>query len=76
LGDVWKVAFELSQTEGIDFEILRIDCGVGVFRVLKKDVELKDLTRELRDKQFSYYYDNITRLPLIDWKDAQEWLRS
>jgi len=76
LGDVWKVAFELSQTEGIDFRILKIDCGVGVFRVLQEDVMLKDLTRELRDKQFSYYYDNIKTLPIIDWKDAQEWLRS
>jgi hypothetical protein len=76
LGDVWKVAFELSQTEGIDFKILKIDCGVGVFRVLNKDVVLKDLTSELRDQQFSYYYDNIKGLPLTDWHDAQRWLRS
>jgi hypothetical protein len=75
-GDVWKVAFELSQTEGIDFKVLKIDCGVGVIRVLKKDVVLKDLTKELRDKEFSYLYDNIQALPLADWKEAQEWLRS
>jgi len=75
-GDVWKVAFELSQTDGIDFKILKIDYGVGVFRVLKRDVVLKDLTGELRDKEFSYYYDNIKALPVVDWKDAQQWLRS
>jgi len=75
-GDVWKVAFELAQTKGIDFKILKIDYGVGVFRVMKKDVVLKDLTHDLRDKQFSYYYDNIKALPITDWKEAQEWLRS
>jgi hypothetical protein len=75
-GDVWKVGFELSQTDGIDFKILKIDYGVGVFRMLKKDVVLKDLTHVLHDKQFSYYYDNIKALPIIDWESAQEWLRS
>jgi hypothetical protein len=66
----------LSRTAGIEFKILRIDYGVGVFRLLNKDVVLKGLTKELRDKEFSYYYDNINALPLIEWKDAQEWLRS
>jgi hypothetical protein len=75
-GDVWKVAFELSQTEGVDFKILKIDYGVGVFKLLKKNVVLKDLTGQLRDKEFSYFYDNIKTLPLTDWKDAQQWLRS
>lgn len=75
-GDVWKVAFELSQTDGIDFKILKVDYGVGVFRVLKTDVVLKDLTDDLRDKQFSYFYDNIKALPITDWKEAQQWLRS
>ena len=37
-GDVWKVAFELSKTEGIDFKILKIDRGVGIFKVIKKDL--------------------------------------
>jgi len=75
-GDVWKVAFELSQTDGIDFKILKIDYGVGVFRVLKQDVVLKELSDDLRDKEFSYYYDNIKALPITDWKEAQQWLRS
>jgi hypothetical protein len=75
-GDVWKVAFELSQTEGIDFKILKIDYGVGVFRLLKKDVVLKDLTGDLRDKEFSYFYENIKALTVTDWQDAQQWLRS
>ena len=73
-GDVWKVAFELSRTEGIDFRILKIDCGVGVIRLTKEKPVLVDLTGELADKPFSYFYENISRLPIIEWNDAQAWL--
>ena len=73
-GDVWKVAFELSQTDGIDFKILKIDCGVGVLRLTKDKPALTDLTAELSDKPFSYFYENISRLPVIEWNDAQDWL--
>jgi hypothetical protein len=75
-GDVWKVAFELLQTEGIEFKILKIDYGVGVIKVLNNKTSLKDLRNELLDKEFSYYYENLSKLPVIDWIDAQEWLRS
>ena len=75
-GDVWKVAFELSQTEGIDFKILKIDRGVGVFKLTKDKPILIDLRSSLEDKQFSYFYENISKLPIIEWGDAQDWLRS
>ena len=75
-GDVWKVAFELAQTEGIEFKILKIDHGVGVFRLLNKDATLKNLHDELHNKEFSYYYDNLQKLPIVEWQKAQEWLRS
>jgi len=75
-GDVWKVGFELAQSEGIDFKILRIDYGVGVFRLTKKNVVLRDFTSKLQDKQFSYFYDNLKKLPIIDWLTAEKWLRS
>ncbi len=73
-GDVWKVAFELSQTEGIDFRILKIDSGVGVIRLSKDKPVLLDLTQELADKQFAYFYENVSRLPLTEWDAAQDWL--
>ncbi|HLJ88241.1 MAG TPA: class I SAM-dependent methyltransferase [Candidatus Angelobacter sp.] len=75
-GDVWKVAFELAQTEGIEFKILKIDHGVGVIKALRKNVKLKDLTAELFDQEFSYYYDNLNRLPIVEWHEAQDWLHS
>ena len=74
-GDVWKVGFELAQTEGIEFNIVKIDHGVGVVRITDRNAVLKDLTRELRDRAFSYYYDNIDRLPIMEWDAAQSWLR-
>jgi hypothetical protein len=73
-GDVWKVAFELSQTDGIDFKILKIDCGVGVIRLTKDKPTLIDLTNELSGKQFSYFYENVSKLPIVEWDNAQEWL--
>ena len=74
-GDVWKVAFELIQTDGVEFKILKIDHGVGVIKVMKPKVELKDFREELLDKEFTYYYDNLNKLPIIEWADAQTWLR-
>lgn len=75
-GDVWKVAFELSKTDGIEFKILKIDNGVGVIKVLNRAAELKDFREDLTFREFNYYYDNINKLPIVDWIDAQDWLRS
>jgi len=75
-GDVWKLAFELRKTDGIEFKILKIDHGVGVIKVIDPDVTLCDLRHELVNKAFSYYYDNLSQLPVTEWNDAQVWLRS
>lgn len=75
-GDVWKVAFELLNTKGIEFKILKIDNGVGVVRVLSDRPVLPDMRAELEPKQFSYYYDNLKSLPLAEWAEAQDWLRN
>ncbi len=75
-GDVWKVAFELSKTEGIDFKIIKIDNGVGVLSLTNNTPSLVDLTNELSDKRFSYFYENIAKLPIVEWNDCQNWLRN
>jgi hypothetical protein len=75
-GDVWKVAFELIETEGIEFKILKIDHGVGIIKVIDPNATLKNLEHLLLDKEFSYYCNNIDQLPIVTWDDAQEWLRS
>lgn len=75
-GDVWKVAFELAQTPGLEFKILEIDHGVGVVKVLDPNPKLKDMTAQLHDQEFSYFYDNIKKVPLSTWESAQDWLRN
>jgi hypothetical protein len=73
-GDVWKVAFELSQTQGVEFKIVKIDHGVGVIKVTKKNIKLKDLTETMTNKQFPYYFDSLKKLPVTNWENSQKWL--
>jgi hypothetical protein len=73
-GDVWKAAFEISQSKGIDFKIVKIDQGVGVFRVTEANPKLVDLTAELKEREFDYFYNNIDKLPLVDWQEFVKWL--
>jgi len=75
-GNGWKIAFELLETKGIEFKILKLDCGVGVVKVIDSNAVLKDLRNELLQKEFSYFYENFNKLPVTEWDDAQEWLRS
>lgn len=74
-GDVWKIAFELSRTRGIDFKIIQIDHGVGlVQKTGPTKPELVDLVEELEAKGFGYFYENHHSLPVIDWTDARNWI--
>jgi hypothetical protein len=73
-GDVWKVGFELLLTKGIDFKIVKIDHGIGVFKLTRKNPKLFDLSQTLNTAQFSYFYKNINKLPIIEWKNFQSWL--
>lgn len=75
-GDVWKVAFELAATEGVDFRIVAIDYGVGVFRVTGPGTQLVDLRHDLQERQFDYFYENVSALPVIEWDEAVKWIRA
>ena len=74
-GDVWKVAFELAQTNGIEFKILKIDHGVGMFRVLIQDVQVPDLANELGDKRFLYLFENFHHLPVVEYDEGRLWIQ-
>ncbi len=73
-GDVWKVAFELAATDGIDFRIVLIDHGCGVLRVSGKAPQLADMRARLTAAKFDYFYANHRMLPLSDWNDAFAWI--
>ena len=75
-GDVWKVGFELAQTEGLDFKIVQIDAGVGVFRIQNPETKLIDMQDEMTNAQFDYFCKNQNILPITEWVDAQSWITS
>lgn len=74
LGDVWKVAYELLATKGLEFKIVKIDYGVGVIKVIDKNAILKDFSEILTDAKFEYLHKNINKLPLVDWSEFNEWI--
>jgi hypothetical protein len=76
LGDVWKVAFELAQSPDLDFKILSIDYGVGVLRILKDSPIIPDLRTELKHERFSYFYNNVGSLPVLDYDHGRAWIES
>jgi hypothetical protein len=71
-GDVWKLAFELARTPGVDFSIIKIDHGVGVVKKKLGSVKLENLDHQLADVGFGYFYENHTSLPLVSWQDFAE----
>lgn len=73
-GDVWKVAFELMNTMGIDFKIIWADKGVGIFKIKDSGVILSDNEKELKIKNYQYFFDNYTTLPIIQATDALKWI--
>lgn len=74
-GNVWKLAFELIGTAGVEFKIFKIDCGVGVVKVNTPDVKLLDLRGELNPRKFSYFADSVGRLPLVDFEQGKAWIK-
>lgn len=77
-GDVWKVAFELKQTPGVEFALLQIDMGVGIVKPLASTraeaVQLADLTAELTPRHFDYFYAHHRELPLKTYPEGRQWI--
>jgi hypothetical protein len=75
-GDGWKVAFELLDTEGVDFRLVAIDHGVLVVKPLRAGIELADRQRELGPARFAYFAEGFARLPVTDYAGACGWIGS
>jgi len=68
-GDVWKVAIELSQSEGLDFKIVNIDTGVGILKK-NENYEYKKIL-EIKNKNFDDFYDKyLDQLSIINSLEA------
>jgi SAM-dependent methyltransferase len=73
-GDVWKVAFEIAATRGLEFRIALIDHGVGILRADPGHAPLADMSANLAESRFGYLYENIGDLPVIPWDEAVAWI--
>lgn len=74
-GDGWKCAFELLETPGLEFRLLRLDHGVLVIRPLRSGIELADRRAALNDTRFTYLAENFERLPVTDYPGAVAWVQ-
>lgn len=74
-GDVWKVAFEINQTPGLEFALLYIDMGVGVMRRKPTgSVEIPDLSAQLTTERFAYFLKHYQELPVLQAAEGRQWL--
>jgi hypothetical protein len=74
-GDVWKVAFELCQSENVKFVIANIDQGVGLLKITTNPTYIKQ--PEIKDKIFSDYKNfYYKQLPSVNVKTALDFIKS
>ena len=74
-GDVWKIAYELINSQGIDFRIIAIDGGQCVVFKDSNNFHIPCLHKELQDLNFDYLYNNLNKLPIIDLNKGLNWIR-
>ncbi len=73
LGDVWKIAFDLMNITGIEFQLILIDFGVLVIRKYQEKVDFNTTQVCHENRNFDYFYRNRHILPLIEWNDFTLW---
>ncbi len=65
LGDVWKLAFDLTNRTDVNFNLVLIDQGCGV---LTKETN-KSRKQIATEYTWNFYKDNWRNLPLISFED-------
>jgi len=65
-GDVWKVGVELSVSQGIDFNVVLADHGVGIIKKINKITNYKDRYIELKDLRFKDYFNFTDKISFIN----------
>ncbi len=73
-GDGWKVAFELLESDGIEFRLVAIDHGVIVVKPIVPGARLADKRAELAPARFDYFAERFAWLPVTDYPGAQRWI--
>ena len=69
LGDVWKVAVELSQSNNLEFKIVNIDRGLGILKLKKNYSYIRD--KNLINLNFNDFHSKYHKLlPIISCEEA------
>ena len=73
-GDVWKVAYDLSKSENIDFIIANIDQGVGLLKINNNSKYIRQ--NEIHNKSFNDF-KNIyyKQLPTVSVETALNFIK-
>lgn len=72
-GDVWKVAFELANSTGIEFRLIKADSGVGVAIKLSDTYKFTPLP-SLKNERFGYFYEHHRELPVVGPEEGLEFI--
>ena len=75
-GDVWKIAYELINSEGIDFKIISIDGGQCVVFKESNNFYIPCLFKELKSQNFDYFHQNFNKLPIIELDEGFDWIKN
>ena len=60
--------------KGIEFKILDIDNGIGIFRLTGEEIIFPDLSQELSKQNFKYFLAHLDHLPVVDWDELYQWV--
>lgn len=71
LGDVWKLAFDLTNDLDLFFEIYQTDCGVGILQPKKSFKEFNENNLKSQDLDWQFYVDNVSSLPRVSAKSLR-----
>lgn len=64
-GDVWKVAYELSNSKNCIFEVVECDAGIGFLKILD-NFEYNFQNEKLKDLSFKDFLKLKKEIPFID----------
>jgi hypothetical protein len=75
-GDIWKIAFELIDSNGINFKILSIDGGQCILFKSESKYSIPNYYEEFKNLSFQYLYENYYKIPVIDLKEGLNWIKN
>ncbi len=75
-GDGWKCAFEIAATPGLSSRLIAMDHGISVVRPREPGCLLADRRAELADRRFAFLEARRDELPLVEWAEGLDWIRT